>query len=135
MIERWSHIEWDNDDVGILDKKIVFFEGVAQIKRDIEDSKSRDLMVFFDAHRVYAQNVAPDFASPAPGPYHRNHVICCRTPDACPLGGISSHVYFAAVAEWRFGIFRKEFGDFKTALASEVTMFFSPLRDGKTSLR
>lgn len=28
MLYRWSHIEWDNDNISIYDKKKTFFEGV-----------------------------------------------------------------------------------------------------------
>jgi len=126
MIERWSHIEWDNDNVGILEKKVVFFEGVAQIKRDIEDSKSRDMIVFLTLiicmlRMLQQTSLHPRLAlitgtmSFAAG--HLMHALVVALAVMCS---------FAAVAEWRFGIFRKEFGDFNTALASQVTMFFNP---------
>jgi hypothetical protein len=126
VIARWSTIDWDNDKISVDEKKLRFFEGITQMKEEIAwavvESRLLYLSLLICMLRMLQQtSLHPRLAlitgTLSFAAQHLFHALIVAMSVMCS---------FAAVGELHFGIKRKEFSTFANALASEISMFFSP---------
>ena len=126
IIERWSHIKWDNENISNYDKEKDFSAGVQQIRNGIDYIKWESRLIFVTLiasmlRMLQMTGLHPRLAL-ITGTLHfaAGHLMHAM------LVALAVMCSFATIGEWRFGIQRDDFTTFGDALSSEVKLFFSP---------
>ena len=126
VIVRWSSIDWDNEKQLVDEKKMLFFDGLMKLNREIALASVETRLLYFSLlicmlRMLQLTSLHPRLAlitgTMSFAANHLFHALIVALAVMCS---------FAAVGEMHFGIKREEFATFATALASEISMFFSP---------
>lgn len=126
LVESWSHIQWGNYQVDVTDKMDAFFQGVSRFRNDIAQEGAQNALMFIVLiicmlRMLQQTNIHPRLAlitgtlSFAAG--HLLHAF---------LVAMAVVISFAAVGNWRFGIYHDDFISIGASIAKEVSLFYSP---------